>query len=382
VDNNKIGENMIYTGLIDKYRARLPLSPETSAISLSEGNTPLIKLVNIPKDLGVEVDLYVKYEGLNPTGSFKDRGMTVAVTRAAELGSNAIICASTGNTSASAAAYAARAGMRAFVLIPDGKIALGKLAQAMMHGAQIIQIRGNFDDGMQLVKDIAAQAPITLVNSVNPYRTQGQKTAAFEIVDALGRAPDYHCLPVGNAGNISAYWMGYTEYSSHESDPWSASTREPDQNFPYFREKIVGSRPIMVGYQAAGAAPLVNGAPMDNPETVATAIRIGRPQSWEHAIAARDESGGWFDAMTDEDILSAQKLLASREGVFVEPASAASIAGVMQDLKSGKIPAGNTVVCTVTGHGLKDPDTAVAQSPTPVTVDADLDAVKRLILVD
>ena len=373
---------MIYTGLIDKYRARLPLSPETPAISLSEGNTPLIKLVNIPGDLGVDVDLYVKYEGLNPTGSFKDRGMTVAVTRAAELGTNAIICASTGNTSASAAAYAARAGMRAFVLIPDGKIALGKLAQAMMHGAQIIQIRGNFDDGMQLVKDIAEQAPITLVNSVNPYRTQGQKTAAFEIVDALERAPDYHCLPVGNAGNISAYWMGYTEYSSDESDPWSASTREPDQKFPYFREKVVDSRPIMVGYQAAGAAPLVNGAPMDNPETVATAIRIGRPQSWDHAIAARDESGGWFDAITDEDILSAQKLLASREGIFVEPASAASIAGVMQDLKSGKIAAGNTVVCTVTGHGLKDPDTAVAQSPNPVTVEADLDAVKRLILVD
>ena len=373
---------MHYTGLIDKYRSRMPLSPGTPAVSLSEGNTPLINLNNIPKDLGIDVDLYVKYEGLNPTGSFKDRGMTVAVTRAAELGSKSIICASTGNTSASVAAYAARAGMTAFVLIPDGKIALGKLAQAMMHGAQIIQIRGNFDDGMQLVKEISADAPITLVNSVNPYRTQGQKTAAFEVVDALGRAPDYHCLPVGNAGNVSAYWMGYTEYSSDADSPWSASTREPDANFPYFREKIVDSRPIMVGYQAAGAAPLVNGAPMDNPETIATAIRIGRPQSWDHAIAARDESGGWFDAMTDEEILTAQKLLASREGVFVEPASAASIAGVMQDLKSEKIPAGSTIVCTVTGHGLKDPDTAVAQSATPVTVDANLDAVKRLILAE
>ncbi|MDG2088643.1 MAG: threonine synthase [Arenicellaceae bacterium] len=373
---------MYYTGLIDKYRSRLPLSLNTPAVSLSEGDTPLIKLSNIPKDLGIDVDLYVKYEGLNPTGSFKDRGMTVAVTRAAELGSKSIICASTGNTSASAAAYAARAGMTAFVLIPDGKIALGKLAQAMMHGAQIIQIRGNFDDGMQLVKEISIDTPITLVNSVNPYRTQGQKTAAFEVVDALGRAPDYHCLPVGNAGNISAYWMGYTEYSCDEDSPWSKSTREPDANFPYFREKVVNSRPIMVGYQAAGAAPLVNGEPMDKPETVATAIRIGRPQSWDYAVAARDESGGWFDAMTDEEILTAQNLLANREGIFVEPASAASIAGVMQDLKSGKIPAGSTIVCTVTGHGLKDPDTAVAQSPTPVTVDANLDAVKRLILVE
>jgi threonine synthase len=369
-----------YTGIIDRYRRRLPLNDETPAVSLNEGNTPLIRLVNIPADLGLDVEMYAKYEGLNPTGSFKDRGMTVAVTRAAELGSKAIICASTGNTSAAAAAYAARAGMTAFVLIPEGNIALGKLAQAMMHGARVIQIRGNFDDGMNLVKRIAKDSPITLVNSVNPYRLQGQKTAAFEIVDELGSAPDYQCLPVGNAGNITAYWMGYWEYSTDENDPQTGSLREPDANFPYFREKTTGSRPVMVGYQAAGAAPFLRGAGVDRPETVATAIRIGHPQSWDNAIAATTESGGWFDECTDELILKTQKMLAEKEGIFCEPASATSVAGALRDLGEGKIPAGSTVVCTLTGHGLKDPDIAIGQSSEPVTVNAELEAVKCEIL--
>ena len=369
-----------YTGIIDRYRRRLPLNADTRAVSLNEGNTPLVRLLNIPENLGLDIEMYAKYEGLNPTGSFKDRGMTVAVTRAAELGSKAIICASTGNTSAAAAAYAARAGMTAFVLIPEGNIALGKLAQAMMHGARVIQIRGNFDDGMDLVKKIAADSPVTLVNSVNPYRLQGQKTAAFEIVDELGRAPDYHCLPVGNAGNISAYWMGYWEYSTDENDPQTASLREPESNFPYFREKATGTRPVMVGYQAAGAAPFLRGAGIDHPETVASAIRIGHPQSWDNAVAATTESGGWFDECTDDLILGTQKMLAEKEGIFCEPASATSVAGALRDLRVGKIPAGSTVVCTLTGHGLKDPDIAIGQSSEPVTVDAELDAVTREIL--
>ena len=369
-----------YTGIIDRYRRRLPLNADTRAVSLNEGNTPLVRLLNIPENFGLDIEMYAKYEGLNPTGSFKDRGMTVAVTRAAELGSKAIICASTGNTSAAAAAYAARAGMTAFVLIPEGNIALGKLAQAMMHGARVIQIRGNFDDGMDLVKKIAADSPVTLVNSVNPYRLQGQKTAAFEIVDELGRAPDYHCLPVGNAGNISAYWMGYWEYSTDENDPQTASLREPESNFPYFREKATGTRPVMVGYQAAGAAPFLRGAGIDHPETVASAIRIGHPQSWDNAVAATTESGGWFDECTDDLILGTQKMLAEKEGIFCEPASATSVAGALRDLRVGKIPAGSTVVCTLTGHGLKDPDIAIGQSSEPVTVDAELDAVTREIL--
>ncbi len=349
-----------YTGLIDKYRDRLPVHDDTRVISLGEGDTPLIRLHNVPRILGREVDVYVKYEGLNPTGSFKDRGMTMAVTKAVEDGSRAIICASTGNTSAAAAAYAARAAIRAFVLIPDGKIALGKLAQAMMHGAMVIQIRGNFDAGMQLVKEVAEVAPVTIVNSINPYRLQGQKTAAFEIVEALECAPHFHCLPVGNAGNITAYWMGYTEYYDHG---------------------IVKTRPRMCGYQAAGAAPFLRGHMVDNPETVATAIRIGHPQSWEKAWSAQRESEGWFDECTDEEILAAQKLLAEREGIFCEPASAASLAGAMRDIRSGKIPEGAKVVCTLTGHGLKDPDTAIQQSVSPVvTVDATLQSVKAAIL--
>ncbi len=293
-----------YTGLINRYRDHLPVNDDTPIISLGEGNTPLIRLKNIPRMLGKDVDIYVKYEGLNPTGSFKDRGMTMAVTKAVEEGSTAIICASTGNTSAAAAAYAARAGITAFVLIPEGKIAMGKLAQAMMYGAVIMQIRGNFDQGMELVKQVAEKAPVTIVNSVNPYRLQGQKSAAFEIVEELGRAPDFHCLPVGNAGNISAHWMGYSEYK---------------------KAGVVNSAPKMVGYQAEGAAPFMRGGPVKDPETVATAIRIGNPQSWDKAWALQEESGGWFDELSDEEILAAQKLLAEKEGIFCEPASAASI---------------------------------------------------------
>jgi len=349
-----------YTGLINKYRDRLPVSDDTRIISLGEGNTPLIRLNNIPRELGKEVDIYVKYEGLNPTGSFKDRGMTMAVTKAVEEGSRAVICASTGNTSASAAAYAARAGIAAFVLIPEGKIAMGKLAQTMMYGAVTIQLRGNFDDGMRLVKEVAEEAPVTIVNSINPFRIEGQKTAAFEIVEELEAAPDFHCLPVGNAGNITAYWKGYTEYRDHG---------------------VVNSAPRMVGYQAAGSAPFLRGGPVDNPETVATAIRIGHPQSWDKAWKAQKESDGWFDECTDEEILAAQKLLAEKEGVFCEPASATSLAGAMRDIRSGRIPEGSRVVCTLTGNGLKDPDTAIRQcTAEPIVIEAELAAVKDAIL--
>ena len=370
-----------YTGLINKYRDRLPVHDDTRIISLGEGNTPLIRLHNIPRDLGKEVDIYVKYEGLNPTGSFKDRGMTMAVTKAVEEGSKAIICASTGNTSAAAAAYAARAGITAFVLIPDGKIALGKLAQAMMHGAVVIQIKGNFDAGMQLVKDVAEEAPVTIVNSINPYRLQGQKTAAFEIIEELGRAPDYHCLPVGNAGNITAHWIGYCEYSSGSGDHVTEACAYCGGQCKYAGGAIVGNRPKMVGYQAAGSAPFMRGHMVDDPDTVATAIRIGHPQSWDMAWKVKEESGGWFDECTDEEILAAQKLLAEKEGVFCEPASATSLAGAIKDINSGKIPEGSSVVCTLTGHGLKDPDTAIKQRPAPLTtVEATLEQVKAAIL--
>jgi len=370
-----------YLGLIDTYRSRLPLAPETRAISLGEGNTPLIRLRNIPDEIGKEVELYVKYEGLNPTASFKDRGMTVAVTKAVEDGARAIICASTGNTSASAAAYAARAGITAFVLIPEGKIALGKLAQAMMHGAQVIQIRGSFDDGMALVKTVAEEAPVSIVNSINPYRLQGQKTAAFEIIEELGRAPDFHCLPVGNAGNISAHWIGYSEYAAQPgSEPITQACRFCAGHCRFIFEPVVSARPKMVGYQAAGAAPFLAGKDIEQPETIATAIRIGRPQSWDQAWAASNESHGWFRALSDAEILAAQALLADKEGVFCEPASATSVAGVLKDLQAGKIPERATVVCTLTGHGLKDPDTAIQQSTQPISVDAELESVKRVIL--
>lgn len=329
-----------YTGVIERYRERLPLAGAARPISLGEGNTPLIRLHNIAADIGYDGELYVKYEGLNPTGSFKDRGMTVAVSQAVSEGSKAIICASTGNTSASAAAYAARAGITAFVLIPDGKIAMGKLAQAMIEGARIIQIRGNFDDGMRLVREMAETVPVTIVNSINPYRLHGQKTAAFEIVEELGRAPDYHCLPVGNAGNISAYWMGYSELAESGE---------------------AAHRPRMHGFQANGSAPFLRGEPVVEPDTVATAIRIGCPQSWDLAWQAHDESGGRFDELSDSEILAMQKRLASREGVFCEPASAASLAGAVRDIEAGRIAAGSIIVCTLTGHGLKDPDMAIEQ---------------------
>jgi threonine synthase len=349
-----------YSGLIDKYRDRLPVHDDTRIISLGEGNTPLIRLSGISRQLAKDVDLYVKYEGLNPTCSFKDRGMTLAVTKAVEEGSRAVICASTGNTSASAAAYAARAGIKAFVLIPEGKIALGKLAQAMMHGAQVIQIKGNFDDGMRLVRQAALHAPVTIVNSINPNRLQGQKTAAFEIIEELGCAPDFHCIPVGNAGNITAHWMGYSEYQ---------------------RVGVVATRPVMAGYQAAGANPFIRGEMVDNPDTVASAIRIGHPQNWEPAWTVKEESGGWFDECGDDEILTAQTVLATCEGVFCEPASAVSLAGAMRDIKANKIPRGAKVVCTLTGHGLKDPDTAIKQSVQPMAAVAPtLDAIKTLIM--
>ena len=364
-----------YTGLIEKYRARLPVSPLTPVISLNEGATPLIELRNVPRVLQKNIRLFAKFEGLNPTGSFKDRGMTMAVSKAVEAGARAIICASTGNTSAAAAAYAARAGIACFVLIPEGKIALGKLSQAMMHGSVVIQIRGNFDDGMRLVQELASQMPLNIVNSINPYRLQGQKTIAFEIIEALGEAPDYHVLPVGNAGNITAHWMGYSEAVCQNTSACALC----DGNCQYHREKIATRRPVMLGYQAAGAAPIVGGRPVENPETVATAIRIGNPVSWQQALAAQRESGGWFEACADEEILRAQKMLAEAEGVFCEPASATALAGLTKDLQAGRIRDGATVVCTLTGHGLKDPDTAIAQSAKPLSVDAELPAIERVI---
>lgn len=368
-----------YTGLIDRYRDRLPLAADAQIISLGEGNTPLIRLLNIPAEKGFEVEWYVKFEGLNPTGSFKDRGMTVAVTQAVHEGSRAIICASTGNTSASAAAYAARAGIRAIVLIPEGKIAMGKLAQAMMHGALVIQIQGNFDQGLRLVREVAEELPVSIVNSINPYRLQGQKTIAFEILEELGRAPDYHCLPVGNAGNITAHWIGYTDYST-VADSTGSCTYCEGNTCKLPGETLVDKRPIIAGYQASGSAPFLRGGPVENPETVATAIRIGDPQSWDYAWAASKESGGWFDELSDEEILAAQKTLADKEGIFCEPASAASVAGALRDIASGKIKSGSTIVSTLTGHGLKDPDTAIRQSgDNVVSVNATLADVKKAI---
>ena len=368
-----------YLGLLDRYRDRLPVTPGMKIVSLVEGDTPLIPLENLSRAAGHDVKIFAKFEGLNPTGSFKDRGMTMAVTQAVHEGTKAVICASTGNTSASAAAYAARAGIRAFVLIPDGKIALGKLAQAMIQGAVVIQIQGNFDDGMRIVKEMADAGPIAIVNSINPYRLQGQKTAAFEICDALGRAPDYHCIPVGNAGNISAHWVGYSEYAGVKPRTKSCAFCEDTCRFE--RPAVVSNRPVMVGYQAAGAAPFLRGGPVDEPETVATAIRIGNPQSWDLAWAAVRESGGWFDELTDTEILAAQKLLAEREGVFCEPASAISVGGLLRDIKAGKIKPGSTIACTLTGHGLKDPDTAIKQSQGQVLqIPAQTDLVKRAIL--
>lgn len=371
-----------YTGLINHYRSHLPVTADTRIISLGEGNTPLIRLKNIPALIGKNVEIYVKYEGLNPTGSFKDRGMTMAVTKAVEAGSKAIICASTGNTSAAAAAYAARAGIKAFVLIPEGKIAMGKLAQAMMYGAITLQIRGNFDDGMELVKQVAAHAPVTIVNSINPYRLQGQKTAAFEIVEELGRAPDYHYLPVGNAGNITAHWIGYCEYSTPVGETVTQSCTFCNGECQFACAPVISSRPKMVGYQAAGSAPFVRLGPVKNPETVATAIRIGNPQSYDQALTVMKESGGWFDELSDQEILDTQRLLAMSEGIFCEPASAASLGGALRDIKSGKVAEGSIIVCTLTGNGLKDPDTAIGQCQSSIlkTIDANLDQVRDSIL--
>ena len=364
-----------YTGLINRYRDRLPVNANTPVISLIEGNTPLIELTNLPRKLRKNVRILAKFEGLNPTGSFKDRGMTMAVTKAVEGGARAIICASTGNTSASAAAYAARAGIACFVLIPEGKIALGKLSQAMMHGSVVIQIRGSFDDGMRLVQEVARNLPLNIVNSINPYRLQGQKTIAFEILEAFGECPDYHVLPVGNAGNVSAHWIGYSEAAGMQTESCPKLDGAPVYRTGGFAQR----RPIMVGYQASGAAPFLRGAMVDQPETVATAIRIGHPVSWKLAWAAKNESGGWFNECSDEEILTAQKLLAATEGIFCEPASAISIAGLMKDLARSVIGEGSTIVCTLTGHGLKDPDTAIAQSTKPFLVDATRSAIEAVI---
>jgi threonine synthase len=368
-----------YAGLIARYRERLPLAADAHIVSLCEGDTPLVRLENIPRERARDIEIFVKLEGLNPTGSFKDRGMTMAVTQAVAAGAQAIICASTGNTSASAAAYAARAGIRAFVLIPSGKIALGKLAQAMIEGAVVIQIQGNFDDGMCIVKDMAEAAPVTIVNSINPYRLQGQKTAAFEIVDALGRAPDFHCIPVGNAGNISAYWTGFSEYAG--VTPATRACAWCEDTCRFALPARVATRPRMLGYQAAGSAPFLAGGPVAEPETVATAIRIGNPQSWDLAWAASRESAGWFRALSDAEILATQRLLAEREGIFCEPASAIAVAGLLADIADGRIPAGSLVTCTLTGHGLKDPDTAIKQCAGGVLeVPATSAAVQRAIL--
>jgi threonine synthase len=340
-----------WPGLIEAFRDRLPVTAQTPVVTLFEGATPLVPAPKLSERTGCEV--YLKVEGANPTGSFKDRGMTMAISKAAEAGAQAVICASTGNTSASAAAYAARAGMTCAVLVPMGKIALGKMAQALVHGAKLLQIDGNFDDCLELAQKLSVDYPVALVNSVNPDRLEGQKTAAFEICDTLGRAPDIHCIPVGNAGNITAYWMGYQEY---------------------VRDKIVDSAPRMFGFQAAGAAPIVLGAPVLNPMTIATAIRIGNPASWTKAEHARDESNGLIDAVTDRQILEAYRLIARSEAVFVEPASAASVAGLLATAADGRLPAGSTVVCTVTGNGLKDPDWAISGAPKPITVPVDAHA--------
>ncbi|MGH8744688.1 MAG: threonine synthase [Burkholderiales bacterium] len=364
-----------YNGIIERYRDRLPVTAGTPVISLCEGGARLIELKNLPRLIKKNVKLYAKFEGLNPTGSFKDRGMTLAVSKAVEAGAKAIICASTGNTSAAAAAYAARAGIACFVVIPEGKIALGKLSQAMMHGSRVIQIKGNFDDGMRLVQEIAAKLPVTLVNSVNPYRLQGQKTAAFEIIEELGDAPDYHALPVGNAGNITAHWIGYSE-AVYEN---TAACAFCNGQCAYHKSKIATRRPIMLGYQAAGSAPFLRGGPVENPETVATAIRIGNPVSWQQAWKVKEESGGWFAECTDEEILRVQKLLAQVEGVFCEPSSAASVTGVLKDLEQGLIGEGTVVVCTLTGHGLKDPDIAIKQSGKPANVEATREAIEKII---
>lgn len=347
----------MYKGLLDRYRRYLPVEDDMEIISLSEGNTPLIPVPEIAKVAGYQGELYVKYEGLNPTGSFKDRGMTMAVTRAHYEGMKVVMCASTGNTSASAAAYAARAGMKSVVLIPDGNIALGKLAQSMIYGAKVVAVEGNFDDCLRYVRELCAKHPIALVNSINPYRLEGQKTAAFEIVDDLGDAPDYLLIPVGNAGNISAYWLGFTQYKEA-----GHSTKLPK----------------MWGFQAAGAAPIVENRVFENPETVATAIRIGNPASWDKAVNARDKSQGRIEKVTDEEILAAYRLIAKTVGVFCEPASAASVAGFLKYAKD--LEPNKKLVMVLTGHGLKDPDNAIKQAPAIYHVKNSIEAIEEVIL--
>ena len=338
----------VWRGVMEEYRERLPIGPNTPIISLCEGGTPLVRANEVSRLTDCEV--WLKVEGANPTGSFKDRGMTMAISRAAEEGSKAVICASTGNTSASAAAYAVRAGMICAVLVPAGKIAMGKLAQALVHGAVLLQVNGNFDDCLVLARELSESYPVALVNSVNPSRIEGQKTASFEVVDQLGDAPDIHCLPVGNAGNITAYWKGYREYAE---------------------DGLLSELPKMWGFQAAGAAPIVHGAPVVKPQTIATAIRIGNPASWAQAEEARDSSGGRIDEVTDREILAAYRLLAGKEGVFVEPASAASVAGLLKSHEGGLLAPGQRIVCTVTGNGLKDPEWAMSGAATPVGIEAD-----------
>lgn len=349
-----------WRGLIEEYRKFLPVTERTPVVTLGEGNTPLIRATRLAQQIAPGIDLYLKFEGMNPTGSFKDRGMTMAISKAVESGAKAVICASTGNTSASAAAYGARAGLAVYVLIPAGKIAMGKLSQAMMHQATVIQIEGNFDQALTIVKELSVSHHIELVNSLNPYRIEGQKTAAMEVCDQLGDAPTIHVLPVGNAGNITAYWKGYQEYHAA-----NLSTKLPR----------------MIGFQASGAAPIVLGHIVENPQTVATAIRIGNPASWQSALNAVKESSGAIDSVTDEEILQAYRTVAATEGVFCEPASAASVAGVMKLSKQGGLREGETVVCTLTGHGLKDADTAISVSVQPKTVRATREDVARLLRV-
>lgn len=355
----KVKEVLSWRGVIEEYKKYLPVTEATPIVTLGEGNTPLIQASALAQTLGNGLEVFLKYEGLNPTGSFKDRGMTVAVSKALEEGAKAIMCASTGNTSASAAAYGAKGRLRCIVLIPKGAIALGKLSQALIHGAKVVAIEGNFDEALKLVREITNKFPIKLVNSINPYRIEGQKTAAFEICDQLsGSSPDYHAIPVGNAGNITAYWKGYKEY------------KEAGQ---------IRSLPKMVGFQAEGAAPIVKGGVVEDPQTIATAIRIGNPASWKAAEMARDESGGLIESVTDDEILASYRLLADREGLFVEPASAASVAGVIKLNKVGYFKKGSRIVCTLTGHGLKDPDRAIDSVAEPVTVPAKIDAVLKEI---
>ncbi len=348
-----------WRGVIEEYRQYLPVTEQTPVVTLLEGNTPLIPAVQLPSALGVDLELFLKFEGMNPTGSFKDRGMTLAISKAKEEGAEVVVCASTGNTSASAAAYAARSGLVPAVFIPKGNIALGKLSQAMMHGAVVLEIDGNFDDCLRLVREVAEARPVAVVNSINPYRIEGQKTGSFEICDQLGgRVPDLHVLPVGNAGNISAYWKGYKEYRDAGA---------------------IDRLPRMLGFQAAGSAPIVHNRRVEKPETIATAIKIGDPASWQTAVAARDESGGLIEAVTDEEITEAQVALARLEGVFCEPASAASVAGVIKLAKRGFFEGGELTVCVLTGHGLKDPDRAIAITEPPTSVAADVDAVVSLL---